>query len=81
MGPIRLGKTQHPLTLGVPEEWLDRPEIVELREKGHTIVVVPKTDLSLAPWGHYMTEEMLESNLLEVALKRARQAAPKKGKK
>ena len=74
-----MGKTQQPLTLMVPVEWMDRPEIVELKEKGHTILQAPAADLILAPWGHYMTVEMLESNLLEVALKRAR--SEKKAKK
>ena len=74
-----MGKTQVPLTILVPFDWMDRAEVVELREKGHTILQSPAADLILAPNAHYMTMEMMDSNLLGVALKRARSS--KKGKK
>lgn len=68
------------LTIMVEPEWYDRPEIVKLREQGHTILVlihsvgVPNLILSPAAWNW----DDKQWPYLPVAIKAAR--ARKEGK-
>ena len=65
--------TKQKLTIQVPLEWLEQPEIKELEKKGHTIVLEPpEIDLMLGPKCHYWVEEMFGEGYLELALKRVR---------
>ena len=73
-----MGRTPKSLamTIGVPREWLGRPEIVALAEKGHTVVEAgPPLDLLLAPWAHAWQEPMFDKPaLLAAAMSRVRRA-------
>ena len=80
-----MGCTPTPLTIWTTAEWSKRPEMVELAEKGHTIIAVdraidtsygadgyPEPDIILHPVAHGFTEPMWETRLLDVALSAAR---------
>jgi hypothetical protein len=75
------------LTIWVDGRWRDQDQILELSDKGHTIIPmdvefppVPEPDLILSPVAHCWTDEMFDTGLLDVALKRAR-ARKKESKK
>lgn len=74
------------LLFWVTPDWEDRPEMIELRDKGHMVLVMGMDDLRhhqpdviLSPAAHYWDDTMWEGNLLDVAIKAARQR--KGGKK
>lgn len=67
------------LTILVDFDYLDRPEIAELADKGHTILQAPAgADIILSRSAHYFTPEMFDDGLIEVAIKAAR--AKRRGK-
>jgi hypothetical protein len=67
-----MGKTNQPLKILVPWEWLEEPSVKALAEKGHQILACPPVDLVLAPWGHYFKREWLTEKMIEKALKWSR---------
>lgn len=73
------GRTNQPLTIAVPHEWLELPHIQALAKQGHTLV--PQDwrtfDLVLAPQAHQMNEMLLD--YLPAAITAARKR--KKGAK
>mgnify|MGYP001558682260 FL=1 len=72
-----MGKTPHPLTILVAQEWLTHEKIQALADQGHTIQVAPVADLILSPVAHGWKGDMWP--WLPVALKaaRARKKEPK----
>lgn len=77
-----MGKTPESkrLVIYVDEEWIKRPEIRELEEKGHKIYLVPvmgndKADLILSRAAWNWHDDMWP--MLETALKAARKAKKK----
>lgn len=81
-----MGKTNHPLTVMVPEAWMQHEKVVALATKGHRIISLEAysweeegdPDLILHPKAWKWSDEMW--SYLEAALKAARAAKPKKGK-
>lgn len=83
-----MGKTHQPLTIWVPAEWWDKPEVNALREKGHNVFPMNASesawdlpDLILHQHAHAWDDKMWP--MLDVALKaaRARKYPKKKEKK
>lgn len=69
------GKTNQPLRIGIPQEWLREPLFEELESKGHILVLMDPIDVDVVfgPNVHMMTLEMAQdTKLLPVALKAAR---------
>jgi len=55
------GKTSSPLRIGVPIEWVGRPELMELVAQGHTIIAIDAlndVDVALGPNCQNWTDEM-----------------------
>lgn len=72
------GRTNRPLVIFVAPEWTEHPEIVKLREAGHTIEShsLAHPDLILHPAAHKWDEHMWD--YLPAALRMAR--AEKRGR-
>lgn len=69
------------LTIVVAEQWTKRPEILELMAKGHTLIAMQDlvtVDLILHPSAHWWTEEFWDTNMLEAAVKKARERKAKR---
>ncbi len=66
------GKTSQPITIAVPTDWLDRPEIEALIQQGHQLIPMSfmQIDLILAPQAHMFNDLMLD--YLPAALTAAR---------
>lgn len=62
----------------VDGRWKSHPKILELEDKGHTVVfmedLLPDVDISAIfhPAAHAWTDEMWDTTLLDAAMKRAR---------
>lgn len=68
-----MGKTSKPRTFMVDADLFGTEKITKLAKQGHTILALPSgVDFVLAKGARYMTRRMLESNLLDLMLKRAR---------
>jgi hypothetical protein len=73
-----MAKTPIPLTLYVPPQYLEKPELCDLVAKGHQVLPLPddlaRADLLMSPNAHAWPDEFFEKPaLLALALKRARQ--------
>lgn len=79
-----MGRTPKPLTLLVTEDLIHTPEIQDLADKGHRIMLLelcsdPVPDIILSPLSWRMTPELLK--YLDVAVKAARAQKYPKGDK
>ena len=69
------------LSIVVADEWINRPEIQVLAEKGHSIGAIAgmaHVDLILHPSAHWWTDEFWDTNMLEAAVKKARERKAKR---
>lgn len=77
------GKTNQPLAIMVPQEWLNQALIQQFAEKGHTIVTMPKecinVDIIFGVNCHMMTSDMmLRKGIMDTALQAARKRKKEK---